>query len=255
MLNRRRGPLPLIVFPALLALACGWLEPAAAFGSPHRAAPNRSAPGLAEEANPRLVDQGDTLSGGKLLVAARGMQDPNFAETVVLLVDYGAEGSWGLVINRPTTVKLSELFAKDSFLRRRRDTLHYGGPVEPARILILLRSSAALPDSRSLFEDVRLAWSPEALKGLGDPEKAELRVFAGYAGWATGQLETEIARGDWLVLPAEPALVFSETPKALWQTLQARRPLPVTEAGRAETADLARTPGVALPRSGDARSG
>jgi putative transcriptional regulator len=255
MLNRRRGPGPRAVLPALLALACGCLAPAAAFGSPHRAAPGRPAAGLAEEAGPRLVDQGDTLSGGKFLVAARGMQDPNFAETVILLVDYGAEGSWGLVINRPTTVKLSELFAKDAFLRRRRDTLHYGGPVEPARILILLRSSAPLPDSRSLFEDVRLAWSPEALKGLGDPEKAELRVFAGYAGWATGQLEAEIARGDWLVLPVEAKLVFSETPKTLWEALQARRPLPVTEARRAEPDGPARTPGRALPGSGGARAG
>lgn len=209
---------------ALLALACALLPAVTALGNP-------LGTGGAGEAAERLVDQGDALSGGKFLVAARSMQDPNFAETVVLLVDHEPEGSWGLVVNRPTTVKLSELFAKDAFLRRRRDTLHYGGPVEPARVLILVRSSAELVDSRALFEDVRLAWSPEALKALGDPVKAELRVFAGYAGWASGQLEAEIARNDWLILPAEARLVFSETPEAVWEILQARSPQPVAAAG------------------------
>jgi len=169
----------------------------------------------------------------RFLVAARDLQDLNFAETVVLLVEQGTEGSWGLVINRPTTVKLSSLFAKDPFMRRRRDTLHFGGPVEPARVLILLRSAVELPDSRPLLEDVRLVMDPESLQALGDPEKLVLRVFAGYAGWAPGQLEAELARGDWLIQPAEADLVFSENPKAVWQLLQARRPLPVTEAFRA----------------------
>jgi putative transcriptional regulator len=215
---------------ALLALACGCLPPVAALGNPPQSRPNRDGKDGAEQAVQRLVDQGDTLSGGKFLVAARSMQDPNFTESVVLLVDHEAQGSWGLVVNRPTTVKLSELFTKDPFLRRRRDHLHYGGPVEPARILILVRSAAALEDSRALFEDVRLAWSPEALKGLGDPLKAELRVFAGYAGWAAGQLEAEIARKDWIILPAEAPLVFSETPQAVWEILQARSPQPVAVA-------------------------
>jgi putative transcriptional regulator len=214
----------------LLALAWGFLSAAAALGEPLQARPKPAETGGVEQAVERLVEQGNALSGGKFLVAARSMQDPNFAESVVLLVDHEAEGSWGLVVNRPTTIKLSELFAKDDFLRRRRDNLHYGGPVEPARILILVRSSAALADSRALFADVRLAWSPEALKGLGDPVQAELRVFAGYAGWAVGQLEAEIARKDWLILPAEAALVFSETPEAVWEILQARSPQPVAAA-------------------------
>lgn len=199
MLNRLRRPHSRAALPTLLLLASCVLAPLAA----------------AAEA--------------RFLVAARGLQDPNFAETVVLLVEQGNEGSWGLVINRPTTVKLSSLFAKDPFLRRRRDTLLYGGPVEPARLLILLQSAVELPDSRPLFEDVRLVLNLESLQALGDPEKVVLRVFAGYAGWAPGQLEAELVRGDWLIQPAEAALVFSENPKAVWQLLQARQPLPVTE--------------------------
>ena len=165
------------------------------------------------------------------LVAARGMPDPRFAESVVLLVDHGAEGSWGLVINRPTKVKLSEIFREDTILGRRRENLFYGGPVEPTRILMLVRSTAALPDSRALFADVRLAWSPEALKKLGDPVKAPLRVFAGYAGWAPGQLAGELERQDWILLPADASLVFSDHPEAVWQTLQVRSPQPVAVAG------------------------
>jgi putative transcriptional regulator len=207
MLSLRRHPGQRAVLPALLLLVSRCLAPPAAGSEP------------------------------RFLVAARDLQDPNFAETVVLLVEQRAEGSWGLVVNRPTTVKLSTLFGKDAFLRRRRDTLHYGGPVEPARLLILLRSAVELPDSRPLFEDVRLVANPESLQALGDPEKVVLRVFAGYAGWAPGQLEAELARGDWLAQPAEAALVFSENPKALWQLLQARQPLPVTEAFRAAPAD------------------
>jgi putative transcriptional regulator len=201
MLNRRsRSSLPSMTPAAFLLLACCLLAPQASGAE------------------------------ARFLVASRGLQDPNFTETVVLLVEQGTEGSWGLVINRPTTVKLSSLFAKDPFLRRRGDTLHYGGPVEPARVLILLKSAVALPQSVAVFEDVRLLLDPEALQALGDPEKLVLHVFAGYAGWAPGQLEDEIARGDWLVQPVEAALVFSENPKAVWQLLQARQPPPVTRA-------------------------
>jgi putative transcriptional regulator len=185
-------------------------------------------PGLLLLASCFLAPQA-AVPEARFLVAARGLQDPNFAETVVLLVEQASEGSWGLVINRPTTVKLSSLFAKDPFLHRRSDTLHYGGPVEPARVLILLQSAVPLPDSVAVFEDVRLVLNPEALQALSEAEKAVLRVFAGYAGWAPGQLEAEITRGDWLIQPAEAALVFSENPKAVWQLLQARQPLPVTE--------------------------
>jgi putative transcriptional regulator len=200
MLNRLRRPGLRATFPALLLLAFCFLAP----------------PVAAPEA--------------RFLVAARDLQDSNFAETVVLLVEQGTEGSWGLVINRPTTVKLFSLFDKDPFMRRRRDSLYYGGPVEPARLLILLQSAVELPGSRSLFEDVRLVLDPESLQALGDPEKVVLRVFAGYAGWAPGQLEAELTRGDWLIQPAEAAMVFSENPKALWQLLQSRQPLPVTQA-------------------------
>jgi putative transcriptional regulator len=164
---------------------------------------------------------------GKFLVAARTLVDPNFSETVVLLVDHGEEGSWGLVINRPTAVPLSKLFPEEKALQKRDDHLFSGGPVSPGRFLLLVRSPRPPENSRPVFAEVHLASSPAVLRGPDARVITEFRAYAGYSGWAPGQLETEIARGDWYILTAEAAAVFAEDPALVWATLHTRAYAPV----------------------------
>jgi putative transcriptional regulator len=162
---------------------------------------------------------------GKFLVASRDLADPNFERSVVLLVQHGAEGSWGLVVNRPTGVPLSRLFPEERGLQRQDGILYAGGPVGAGRFLLLLRAPYRPQDCRPVFADVYLGFTPAALR---DPRGlAAFRVYSGYAGWASGQLESEIARGDWRLVPAEAAAVFEERPEHLWEELARRLDTPV----------------------------
>jgi putative transcriptional regulator len=182
-----------------------------------------------------------SLGPGTFLVAVPDLPDPNFRQAVVLLIDHDPRGSWGLVINRPTPVRLAEALPEEQSLRGRSDRLFAGGPVAPSRLLMLLRSQDPPAGTRLVFDDVHLAWTPATLGG-----QAAFRLYAGYAGWGPGQLEAELSRGDWLLAPAQADLVFSEDPEGAWGLLVRRTPLQVAARPAAPT----KSPGV-LRRRGE----
>jgi putative transcriptional regulator len=161
------------------------------------------------------------LAQGMLLIADRQLMDPNFRETVIFLVGYGPEGAMGLVINRPLQVKLSAIFPDIKELDQINDTLYRGGPVEPSGILLLVKSNKPPKASQRVFGDVYLSASRSVLKRLIiEPEKEErFRIFAGYAGWAPKQLESECNRGDWHVLQADAETIFDRDPAEIWPDL------------------------------------
>jgi putative transcriptional regulator len=161
------------------------------------------------------------LAQGKFLVADRRLMDPNFRETVVLLIRYGPDGAMGLVINRPIQVKLSTVLPDVKELEQSKETLYLGGPVEPGGVLLLVRASKQPEDSMPVFGDVYLSSSREVLQRLiQNPEKDErFRLFAGYAGWASKQLEAECERGDWHVLAADVETLFDRKSSEIWPEL------------------------------------
>jgi len=161
------------------------------------------------------------LAQGKFLVADRRLMDPNFRETVVLLIRYGQDGAMGLVINRPLPVKLSTVFPDVKELDQSKEALYLGGPVEPGGILLLVRSGQPPEGSLPVFGDVYLSSSQEVLQRLiKKPEKNDrFRIFAGYAGWAPKQLEFECDRGDWHVLAADVETLFDCKPSEIWPEL------------------------------------
>jgi putative transcriptional regulator len=176
---------------------------------------------------PLLVDNPEPPAPGKFLVAAQGLGDPNFRQAVVLLIDHDEDGSWGLVINRPTPLRLRDLLPEEKMFRGREDTLLAGGPVAPTQLLALFRSARPLRDSRPVFDDVHLTWSRETLRRLGTARQGSLRLYAGYAGWGPGQLEVEITRGDWHVMSADAEVIFSEHLEGVWELLVRRAPVQV----------------------------
>ena len=163
----------------------------------------------------------EKLAKGKFLVASRRLRDPNFSETVVLLIEYGQDGAMGLVINRPSKVKLSTVFPDVKELKQRKDTIYVGGPVAVNQMLMLIRSNQAPAASNPVIENVYISSSWKVLEGLIKKANAEqrFRLFAGYAGWAPNQLDFERTRGDWHVLKADADSVFAHDPTALWQEL------------------------------------
>ena len=161
------------------------------------------------------------LSKGKFLVASKQLRDPQFFETVVLLLEYDSKGAMGLVINRPTTVKLSKVLPEIEGLQKRSDTIYLGGPVAKNQLMLLIRTSSPPEGSRLVFEDIYLSSSQMVIeKMIDNPDTPErFRVYAGYAGWAPGQLDHEVSRGGWHILQADEESVFDKTPSKIWPEL------------------------------------
>jgi len=160
---------------------------------------------------------------GKLLVASKSLLDPNFSRTVVFLIEYNEQGALGVIINRPTEAKLSDLVELEG-AERLGEPIYWGGPVARGAMQLLLRAKEAPEGALPVFRDVYRSGSRELLERLlSDPDAVEhLRLYSGYAGWAPGQLEAEIARGGWRVMPGDPNLVFSRAPSTVWPELTRR---------------------------------
>ena len=158
------------------------------------------------------------LQAGVFLYASPSLGDPNFAESVVLLLQHGAEGSMGVVIDRPTRVPVGEAVRELAEIRGLELSLYWGGPVQPEVALALVRSAKGLRDAQRALPGVYLSAEPARWREVARGAEAEsrLRVYAGYAGWGPGQLAAEMRRGAWVVGPAEAAAVFSAEPSGLW---------------------------------------
>jgi putative transcriptional regulator len=157
------------------------------------------------------------LAAGKILVAARGLPDPNFSQAVVLLADYGAEGAMGLIINRRTEVPLARAF-QHLALPHERSVLYAGGPVAQTGVLALWRSTTG-KDSRTVLPGVEMVAAREPLEVLlvSEGRDDRFRVFLGYAGWGAGQLERETISGSWHVFTVDADVVFDPDPASLWE--------------------------------------
>lgn len=162
-----------------------------------------------------------TLQKGTLLVASRYLADPNFARAVVLLVDYGAQGAMGLIINRPTGLTLSEVFPAIGPRFSARHRLYVGGPVAPEQVMLLFRTEQQPKNTVHVFGDIFLGASADSLRQvLSRSEHGEsFHAYVGYAGWGPGQLEDEVSRGDWHLLSPDSRTVFDAEPSEIWHEL------------------------------------
>ena len=171
--------------------------------------------------NPGGIISETDLAQGRFLVASPKLKDPNFNKTVVLLLRYSKDGASGLVINRPLNVKLSTLLPDIKDSEHRDKPLYLGGPVEPNKMLLLVKSATPPPGSLPVFKDVYVSASREELQRLikSTSKDEKFKIFAGYAGWAPRQLEAERDRGDWHVFKADAETVFDKKFSGIWQEL------------------------------------
>lgn len=168
-----------------------------------------------------------TVEKGVFLVASPSLNDPNFRETVVLILEHNAQGTLGLILNRATNVLLSEALPDVRALKGTSHRLFAGGPVQPTVVLLLSRVKEPHPDMRSVFDGVYVGGAPDVLERiLNQASPADrFRAFAGYAGWAPGQLGMEMLQGSWAVLSPESNL-FDKDPATLWPDSIARLQAP-----------------------------
>lgn len=172
------------------------------------------------------MNEGLGLEGlkGRLLVATPTVGDPNFAETVILMLEHSEEGAMGVVLNRPSEIHVAEHLPGWTAVVVSPPVVFRGGPVAPNAALCLARVDAQMPDGGwhplvGRVGTVDLSQDP----GQAVPAVAEVRIFAGYAGWAPLQLEAEIADGGWFVVDADPSDALSPDPEDLWREVLRRQ--------------------------------
>ena len=153
---------------------------------------------------------------GHLLLDSGGLGGSFFARTVVLICQHDAEGAFGLVLNRLTGNKVGEALVADLPDLLKVSPLHLGGPVQPTA-LSFLHSESFLPEA-NVIPNLNLGHSLDSLLELGESfsQERKIKIFAGYAGWSPGQLESELQRKAWLTHPASLELVFETQPEQLW---------------------------------------
>lgn len=160
------------------------------------------------------------LAAGKLLVTERQAPDPLFAESVILLIHYSADGVVGLMLNQPAGVPLSRLRELDG-ARNRSDPAYVGGPVEIAQVSALVRAPSAPPNAIHVTADL---YAVQTKRGLETALKAskgstDLRVYLGYCGWIIPQLQNEVTRGSWYIFDHGDRFAFDSAPRTLWKRL------------------------------------
>jgi len=158
----------------------------------------------------------------QFLIAMPGMDDPNFAQTVTLVCEHGEQGALGIVINRPLTMDLGDVFAQlgldASQSRVSSQQVLHGGPVQNDRGFVLHSPGPSWESTLLVSERLHVTTSRDILDALARGDGPEHAVIAlGYAGWEAGQLEDEVARNAWLTVPVDESLLFEVPAEERWQ--------------------------------------
>ena len=204
---------PAAVLAAILALLVVWLD-----------------------AVPKAAAQAPATASltGQLLVASPTMGDPRFTRTVILMVRHDKDGAFGIVVNRlvgerPLATLLETLGEKDTAATGQVTSqvrIFAGGPVQPDIGFVVHSTDYQGPTTVDVNARVAMTSSREILRDIGNDKGPQKSLIAfGYAGWAPGQLEGELARRDWVVTPGESKLIFDEDRDTVWDAAFAQRTL------------------------------
>lgn len=161
------------------------------------------------------------LAKGVLLVATDRLHGTSFSKTIILITQFDAQGAMGVAINRRARRLLKDVFPDLDDKAGARE-LYLGGPVHPLSLFALSRPHPG-KNWISVLGETGFSGGETANRYLLQPESSnansEIRAYAGYAGWNSGQLQTEVARGDWRVIPGDQRVIFSANPDELWHQL------------------------------------
>jgi putative transcriptional regulator len=147
------------------------------------------------------------------LIAMPAMQDPFFAKSLTYICEHTGQGAMGIVVNRPISLTLGELFEQIKLPLqdedRRNELVHFGGPVQTDRGFVLHEPKGRWQSTLAINDKIGLTTSRDSLQAVGEGNGPEnLLVTLGYAGWEQGQLESELAQNAWLTVPASERILF-----------------------------------------------
>lgn len=177
------------------------------------------------------AEQSDYTTG-QLLVATPEMRDPRFAETVIYMVKHDADGALGLVINRPLAKgpieDLLKGFGIESSEAKGEIIVHYGGPVSPRAGFVLHSDDVILDNSIKVADGIAMTADPKLIEAIAHGKGPRQSLFMlGYAGWAPGQLETELEAGAWFVISGDKELIFGKDADPKWNRAMDKRKIPL----------------------------
>jgi putative transcriptional regulator len=159
---------------------------------------------------------------GQLLVASPSLLDPNFHRTVVLIAEHGEDGAMGVVLNRESELEVDEAAPSLADVVEPGARVHEGGPVQPTAVMIMAEFDDPAAAASLVVDDIGFVSADTDFDAL-DSAVRRVRVFAGLAGWAPGQLEAELERDDWIVEPALAEDVFHAHAEELWSHVLERK--------------------------------
>jgi putative transcriptional regulator len=170
-----------------------------------------------------------SLRSGCVLVARGPLEDPNFKSTVVLICAYNSDGAFGLVLNRPSHMPLTEVFSMQIPADSNARTIYIGGPVQQDSLQVLQVTDTPSGSALKIGDGVYLGGEWESIDDILREEESKLKLFLGYSGWGPDQLETEVRLGAWFVLRVAPRLLVGReeqlrgTPEQMLQYLRTLR--------------------------------
>lgn len=161
------------------------------------------------------------LHKGVLLVAAENLIDPNFGRTVILITKLNKKGTAGLVLNRRTRIPIARALPRILQIIPVPDYLYNGGPVSPDSVNLMVISETPLPKANNIFDKIYLVDTLELFNEIiaKQIDTKFIRLYSGSAGWAPGQLESELMRGDWYLWHASEDIIFNNSPDTIWKEL------------------------------------
>jgi putative transcriptional regulator len=161
----------------------------------------------------------ETVASGKILIAEPFMEDPYFKGAVVFLCECRNENAFGLILNKPTEMKVHEVVEDFPAVE---NNIFYGGPVQPNTLHYLHKRGDLFSDATEVQEGIYWGGDFERLIFLLDTKQLqpqEIRFFFGYSGWEEGQLNREVKENSWFIGKGLSEYLFEEDPKELWRTV------------------------------------
>ncbi len=171
----------------------------------------------------------ETLAG-KFLIAVPDLLDPNFNQSVVLMIHHDETGASGLILNRASNTKIGDVFISKKKLPTEDHPIYVGGPVDGP--VMAIHQCVSLGE-RDVLEDLYFSMGRENLLGVISQTTRRFRLFCGYSGWGPAQLEREIAAGGWLTATANSEQVFANE-DVLWRSICDQVGLDIMFANRSD---------------------
>lgn len=160
---------------------------------------------------------------GRLVVATTSLVDPNFHLSAALILEHGEHGALGVVLNRPSEMAVEDVLPAWSAAVSEPRVVFHGGPVQPSTVIAVARCRVPVLSGWRQIRGAIGVIDLDADPAVVVPDLSGLRVFAGYAGWGSAQLETEIASGAWFVIDAAVDDPFYSEPAQLWHRVLHRQ--------------------------------